>query len=88
MKFRLSPFAKIASTKSVSKRPIEYPNPVLNVGVFSENMGSMPQVNFMTMKIAQPENINTGVDTSYNNETGKGSVYIPEYKDYYTGEPV
>jgi hypothetical protein len=77
---------KIAKTKSLSVRSIDYPNPVLNVGIFEENMGPLPQVAFMKLKLPQVDN-NSTVDTSYNGETGKGSIYIPEYKDFYTGEP-
>jgi hypothetical protein len=87
MKFRLSPFAKIASTRTLSIPSIQEPNPVLNVGLFNENMGSVAQVNFLNLQLPKISNYN-GVDTSYNSETGKGSIYIPDNKEFYEGEPL
>jgi hypothetical protein len=61
------------------------PNIKLNVGIFSENMVSNPQVNFNLLKQQEPE-IYTEVDTSYNFETGDGKIYVPFSDDGYKGE--
>jgi hypothetical protein len=61
------------------------PNAKLNVGIFSENMVSNPQINFNILKQQEPE-IYTEVDTSYNFETGEGKLFIPFYDEGYKGE--
>jgi hypothetical protein len=89
MKVIPSPFSKISkkSIKNMMLSRIQEPNSVLNVGIFHENMGSIPQVSFARANAIREIDNNNGPDSSYNSETGKGSIYIPAYKDYYTGEP-
>jgi hypothetical protein len=83
----LSPFYKISKTFSIGLKPVQNPNPVLQVGIFNNVMGSMPQVEFLKVKTNNAVQ-NLGDNGTYSNVTGKGQIYVTESKDYYMGEGV
>jgi dihydroxyacetone kinase len=63
---------------------IQKPNQKLNVGIFNENMGSNPQMEFYTQTYKPV--INTSIDSSHLYEAGRGEIIVPASMDYYTGE--
>lgn len=70
------------------KRP-DMANPKINIGIFNENMGSQKQLDFL--KSSQPETIReikyNDVDQG-NMDYGKGTLTIPDSKDYWVGDPI
>jgi len=80
-------FAKIASTRSIGVRPIEYVNNTVDIGVIHQVMGKLPQVIFYNKEIKKPISPSLQeVDASYKNETGWGKVEVINTKEFYLGE--
>lgn len=79
-------FAKIPIAKYLYVAPIQIPNATLQAGIFHQNMGEVTPLNFLVNR----NNIqhNDTVDTTYKNETGRGTIYVPNTKDFYIGEGV
>lgn len=79
-------FSKIPKSKYITVAPVEQTSAILNASIFQQNVGTIPQLKFLLAK--NDVHVNSSVDTSYNAETGKGSIYVTNSKDNYTGEGV
>jgi|LGVF01.2.fsa_nt_gb hypothetical protein len=71
------------------KKP-QQPNRKMNVGLFSEFMGSIRQMPII--KALQPQNnvppTKDTIDNVGSSDTGKGTKLIPETKDFWLGDPL
>jgi hypothetical protein len=66
---------------------IQEPNPILNVGIFHENMSSVKQIPFLIGVSSISKNDH--FDSTLQKETGEGSIFIPKpSNEYYKGEPL
>jgi hypothetical protein len=75
--------------KAIQKQQftVQEPNPVLNVGVFHENMSSVEQIPFLIGVSSISKN--DKYDSTMLKETGEGVIYIPKASnEYYKGEPL
>lgn len=67
----------------------EQANPSLNLGIFQEAMSSQKQLDFL--KATQPETIK---HVKYNDQeqgnmdVGRGTLTIPNTKDFWVGDPL
>lgn len=73
----------------VAIKGVDRGNLKLNLGVFNENMGSIKQLDFLksaqreTMKEIKFNDIDQG-----NMDYGKGTLDIPDSKDFWVGDPI
>lgn len=85
----LSNFLKITGMNYLGKsEEIAIPKASIEIGVERTIMGSLPQVEFLKAQRITPISNNSQVDTSHCKVTGKGEIYVPQIKDWYTGEGI
>lgn len=84
----ISNYLKIAKTKSMAILDVEFPNNTIMNGVVNQVNSSLAQIKFFNPESIKNAQINTTIDTSYQNETGRGKIDIPVTQQYYYGEGI
>jgi hypothetical protein len=72
----------------VTLKSIEEPNTSLNVGIFSENMGNVPQLPLFDVFAKQKKKILPIEKNLGDTEIEHGALTLSDSKDYYLGEGV
>jgi len=77
-------YPKIAVQTLMGMNRIIQPNSDINLGIFHANVGTLPQLQMLSPQASVSNGIEP--ESSYSKESGRGAIYVPEYKDYYLGE--